>query len=114
MICEGIYVTLGQDQIKERSYREHVEDFQKCDGENFFYWWRLGNRPIKKFTEVFIVIGNKVRWKARFLDYGPSGEVEFSGGRKIYAKCWMLLIDFEKLPAPYEYKKGFQGFRYKN
>lgn len=112
-MIDSIYVTLGADQIKERPYREHIKDFQKCDGERGIYWWRLGNKPTKSFVWVYIVIGNKVRWRARFLDWAGNGSMQFDDGRRIYAKQWMMLIDFKPLPRPHEIKKGFQGFRYK-
>lgn len=114
MIYEGIYVTLGAAQLKEKPYRKQVEDFLRCDGENYIFNWALSNKPKHDFVSVYIVIGNKVRWKARFVGYDQDNpEKTFSDGRRWAATNWLLLCDFEKLPAPYEHKKGFQGFRYK-
>ena len=115
MVVEGIYVTLGAAQLKEKPYRKQVESFLQCDGENFVFNWALHNKPKKQFTWVYIVIGGKVRWKARFVDWDTDNEHKtFSDGRRFSSTHWMILIDFEQLPRPHELKKGFQGFRYKN
>lgn len=114
MISEGIYVTLGKDQLKEKNYRKQIKDFLIADGEKAIYFWKMALKPKKEFTTVYIVIRNKVRWKATFIGYEENTEVAFLDGRKMKAKVWMMLIDFVKLPNPYEIRKGFQGFRYKN
>lgn len=113
-----IYVTLGAEQLKEKPYRVQIENFKACDGEHMFFWWRLSNPPTRPVRKVFIVIGNKVRWSATVIDthIAPKGEMiypNFSDGHVMGARAWLILIDFVKLPAPYEIKKGFQGFRYK-
>lgn len=112
-MIDSIYVTLGAAQLKEKPYKEQIKDWLRCDGENFIFNWALSNKPKKDFVWVYIVIGNKVRWRARFIGYDQERNKIFSDGRGWSAKNWMLLIDFEKLPKPYESKKGFQGFRYK-
>ena len=113
-MIDSIYVTLGAAQLKEKPYREQIKDFLKCDGDKFFFNWALSVKPKKDFVWVYIVIGNKVRWRARFIGYDKDSPKKiFSDGRRWASTYWLLLIDFEKLPAPYEYKKGFQGFRYK-
>lgn len=118
MIATNIYVTLGAAQLKDKPYRTQVENFLRSDGENCFFWWRLSNPPKRPVHEVYIIVGNKVRWKARVLQthIAPKGELiypEFFDGRVIGARGWLVLIDFEKLPAPYETRRGSQGFRYK-
>ena len=113
-MIDSIYVTLGADQLKEKPYREQINSFLKCDGENYIFNWALSNKPKKEFVWVYIVIGNKVRWRARFVGYDQDNpEKTFSDGRRWRCTNWLLLVDFEKLPRPYEHKKGFQGFRYK-
>lgn len=116
-LTDSIYVTIGADQIKEKGYRKVVEDFLMCDGD-IIYHWKISNTPdIKKRKNLvwaYIVIGNKVRWKAKIISFVDNQAFHFLDGRSMWAKGWMMLIDFEKLPAPYEHKKGFQGFRYKN
>lgn len=114
MIVEGIYVTLGAKQLVEKPYKSQVKDFLRCDGEEAVFYWKMHIKPTKKFTTVYIVIGNKVRWKARFVSYEGERVVELDDGRILDGKLFMLLIDFEKLPKPYEHKKGFQGIRYKH
>jgi len=109
-----IYVTLGKEQLSEKPYREQIENFLMCKGDNgWFFWWRLPFKPKRDFQWVYIVIGNRVRWRARFVDHMGAGTKEFSDGSSMHSNHWITLIDFEKLPRPYEVKKGFQGFRYK-
>lgn len=112
-MIDSIYVTLGANQLKEKPYREQVKDWLRCDGENFIFNWSLPNKPKREFVWVYIVIGNKVRWRARFIGFDQKRNKTFSDGRTWSANNWMLLVDFEKMPKPYEHKKGFQGFRYK-
>ena len=117
----GIYVTQSRQKFLEldgsmfRGYMDQYRVFKYCDGsdEEHIYWWRLGNIPKREVVQAYIVIGNKVRWRARILEFRPAGWVTFKDGRELFGKCWMLLFDFEQLPKPYEFRKGFQGFRYK-
>lgn len=112
MTAANLYITIGADQVKEKGWRNMLQDMLRCDGDRVIYWWRLGNQPKREINEVFIVVGNKVRVKAKFAGYADGGETTFDDGRTMYAKCWMLLFDFELLPAPHKKRKGFQGFRY--
>jgi len=114
MIAEGIYITLGAAQIKEHGYKKYLDDFKMCDGEQGFWYYRMKNLPVKDFVDVYIVIGNKVRWKARLLEIVKDVRVHYFNGEVDEHFRGLVLIDFEKLPKPYEHKKGFQGFRYKN
>lgn len=114
-IAEGIYVTLGAKQIAEKKggWRTYVADFERCDGERAVYFWRLTTKPKREFTHVYIVVGNMVRYRARFVDYELNAGIDFLDGSFAHGKVWLMLVDFEKLPRPYEVKRGFQGFRYK-
>ena len=119
-IAEGIYVTLSRDLMEERGgtvyagYKLFVNVFKECEGTNdWFFYWRLPSKPKKSFVWVYFIIGNKVRFRARFFEYIPGCWIEFRDAGAVYTKQWMMLYDFEKLPRPYEIKKGFQGFRYK-
>lgn len=121
-IAEGIYVTQSRQraiELKgsvEAGYKDWVQTIEKCHGSNgWLYWWKLGNKPKKDVIYAYIIIENKVRWRARILEFTKEMTKTFltPTPRTMHAKCWMLLYDFEKLPRPYEVKKGFQGFRYK-
>ena len=113
-VIDSIYVTLGANQLKDKPYKKQIIEFMKCDGVNSIFNWKMSNRPKKEFVWVYIVIGGKVRWRARFVEWRRADEVDLDDGRRLKGKWWMILIDFEKLPLPYESRKGFQGFRYKN
>lgn len=119
-LTDSIYVTLGSQLRREKSYKTLVGDFLRSDGENTVFFWRLSNLPNKKVRDnilwVYIVVGNSVRWRARVIqmDHDSTGlTANFDDGRTMTSKGWIQLCDFEKLPKPYEQKKGFQGFRYK-
>ena len=119
-LTDSIYVTLGSQLLREKSYKDFVKDFLRSDGESVVFCWRLANLPNKKVRDnilwVYIVTGNTVRWRARVarMDHNPRGLTAlFDDGRMATSKGWILLYDFEKLPRPYEQRKGFQGFRYK-
>ena len=112
-MIDSIYLTLGFNQLKEKPYKDQVKDFLRCDGEQAVFYWKMHLKPKREFINVYIVIGNKVRWKARFVGWENIDSVKLDDGRILHGKQFALLIDFEKLPKPYEHKKGFQGIRYK-
>lgn len=121
-LTDSIYVTLGSQLRREKSYKTLVGDFLRCDGHpgSPYFYWKLQNLPNKAVRNnilyVYLVIGNSVRWRARVarMDYDIFGlTAEFDDGRVATSRGWILLYDFEKLPKPYEKRKGFQGFRYK-
>lgn len=112
-MVDSIYVTLGRDQLKEKPYREQIKDFLICDGDKYIFSWIMSQKPTKDFIWVYIVIGNRVRWRARFIGWAENKTYELLDGRIIKGNYIAQLIDFEKLPRQYEVKKGFQGFRYK-
>lgn len=113
MVHDSIYITLGSGQIKEHGYKKYLKDFKMCDGEQGFWYYRMKNLPNRDFANVLIVIGNKVRWKARLLSIEKDVPVHYFNGEVDEHFRGLVLIDFEKLPKPYQTKKGFQGFRYK-
>lgn len=87
----------------------------ECSGDdNTVYFWKLGNKPKAQFDKVYIIVGGKVRWSATCIGYSYNSSVKLNDGRTLYAKCFMVLVDFKRLRRPYESKKGFQGFRYRN
>lgn len=99
-------------KVKDSTINKVLRDAKA--GDNFIFNWALSNKPKHEFIWVYIVIGNKVRWRARFAGYDEDNpEKTFSDGRRWTSTYWLLLFDFEKLPRPYEHRKGFQGFRYK-
>lgn len=111
---DSIYVTLGSSQLKEKPYKEQIKNFLKCTGEYYFFVWSMALKPKKDFVWVYIVVSNKVRWRARFIGWDDRNEINVDNeSRLLKSKHFAQLIDFEKLPFPYETKKGFQGFRYK-
>lgn len=109
-----LYVTLGSNQLKKKPYKEQIKGFLKCDGENFVFNWYLSRLPKKSFLNVYIVIGNKVRWKAKFLDFEYSKDPVYDANGNIKSSSFnMILFDFEKMKFPQEKLRGFQGFRYR-
>ena len=112
MFKDGIYITISSKQIKERGYKSILNDFFYSDGEKAFYHYKLSLKPKKEFIWVYFVIGNKVRFRARFLEYIENQELDFIDGRSVHANLWLVCYGFEKMPFPLEERKGFQGFRY--
>ena len=112
--CDAIVCTISATCIKDQpnGYRGLIEAFDLCDGDRQIFYWRMSNKPKQEVIWLYLVIGNKVRWRARILDFQPAGYMEFEDGRCLFAKCWVRLFDFERLPAPQKEMRGFQGFRY--
>lgn len=112
-MIDSIYITIGASQIKEHGYQKYLNDFANCDGDNGLWYYKMSNLPVKDFVTVYIVIGNKVRWKARLLEVvREPREVHFDNGSVNEEFKGIILFDFESMPKPHQQMKGFQGFRY--
>lgn len=111
-IAKAIMITLGSSQLKEHGYRKYVNDFEKCDGENGCWFYKMKNLPKREFQEVWLVIGGYVRWKANILGKETDMYVEYWSGEIDDHFSGIVLFDFKKQPKPYQKVKGFQGFRY--
>lgn len=116
---DGIILTLSAACIKDNGgYREMVKDFLRCRSDveqpEFMrmYWMRLPVKPIHQVMYVYIVMHNKIRWRANIVELHGEGYKEFSGNRVLKAKCWMVVCDFEPMPRPLIERRGFRGFRY--
>lgn len=75
------------------------------------YWLHsMGSKPTIDVHWCYIVTLGRIIYKAKILGWEKGGEKQFSDGRKKFAKHWLLLNEFERIP---DFKKaGFQGFRY--
>lgn len=114
----NILITIGKKTIDAQidGYRSLVKAFEKSTGDGGFFWWRCSNlprTPAQEIEYVYIVLGGRIRWRARVLDYHGPGWIAFDDGRDIFSKGWMQLFDFERLARSEQTKrKGFQGYCY--
>lgn len=114
----AILCTISAQCVKDQpeGYRSLVEGFKKSDGDNAVFFWRMSSAPRAEVQQhiqhIYFVIGNKIRWRARVLEFQPGGEMTFDNGRTISARAWCLCYEFEQLPRPHETRRGFQGLRY--
>lgn len=111
---EAIILTVGAKELEEKGYRNWLRNFQEAmSGEDWTYWYKMGNQP--NFTDllyVYICIGGRIRWRANFVESKGAMEMEFSDGRRMFGKAW-IIISGPAVRAPYRIeRKGFQGFRY--
>jgi hypothetical protein len=109
--------------FRDISPREFVRGFVIAlnDPEHETVWWSMmGNRPKQEVQYCYIVIGNRVRYRASVgwfegpYDYPNElpGFKTFGDGRTLYSRYWMALTGPvikapERIPM-----RGFQGFRY--
>lgn len=115
MIYDGIYITLGASQIKEHGYKKYLDDFKRVNEGNGAWFYQMKNLPIHQFVSVYLVIGNRVRWKADLVSIEQDMEVEYWNGKVDHHFRGIVLANFQPIPKSHqEYKKGFQGFRYKS
>jgi hypothetical protein len=112
---EGIIITIGLKMIKEKGYRNWLRNFLYAMSlDDCTYWMKLGSRP--KNTDsvqyVYLVIGDKVRFRAYFGGTeGPSYR-HFCDDLGLYGRAWVILAGpVERAPHTIE-MKGFRGFRY--
>lgn len=111
---DGIVITISQGMLKEKGYRNWLRNFlQAMEKEDWIYYMRQGAAPKRDILYVYLCIGGKVRFRA---NYGgtQSGEMQFSDGKTMSAKVWVLLAGPLERPMRGQepVMKGFRGFRY--
>lgn len=109
---EAIIITISQQMLKEKGYKNWLTNFMKAmNREDWTYWMRQGNKPKHEVLYVYLCIGGKVRFRANFVGTEGPSEMTFDGGKKLFAKAWILMCG-PVVRAPYHVPmKGFQGFR---
>jgi hypothetical protein len=110
-----------RSKIRFNTRKHHIlAGYKKCLREiewvrqepNERWWWHsIGSRPTQEVIYAYIIILNKIRYRANIVAWEPGGQKEFGDGRKLTAKHWLQLAHFEpaRIALP---MKGFQGFRY--
>lgn len=111
---EGIAITISQAMLKEKGYRNWLRNFlEAMNTEGWCYYMRLGARPRVEVDYVYLVIGNRVRYRAYVGGYG-SGHMVFSDGKEMMARVWLILGGPVAKPSAPIAMTGFRGFRYVN
>jgi hypothetical protein len=110
---DGIIITISQNLLKERGARNWLKDyFDAMDRENYTYWMRLGTIPKIEVLYIYLVIGNKVKYRSKFVCFKHGSTETFENGKTITAKAWVVICG-PIVKAPHEIPmKGFRGFRY--
>jgi hypothetical protein len=111
---DGIIITISAKMLKEKGYRNWLRNFlHAMRQEDCTYWMRQGAAPKHDILYVYLCIGGKVRFRANFAGT-ESGHKTFDGGKKMYARVWIVLCGpLERPPRKQEpILKGFRGFRY--
>jgi hypothetical protein len=60
------------------------------DGKTAWYSKVIG-KPKHEVLYCYIIIGNRVRYRANIVSFESGGEVTFSDGRSATARVWMML-----------------------
>lgn len=113
---DAIILTVGAKELVEKGYKNWLRNFlEAMSDEECTYWYKMGNQP--KFDDlmyVYICIGGRIRWRGNFVASSGPKEMEFSDGRRMFGKAWVIMCG-PVVRAPYRIdRKGFQGFRYTN
>ena len=110
---EGIIVTISGKYLKERGMKEWYRDFLRAmEDETYTYWLRLCSRPRQEVLYIYLVIGNRVRYRYQFVMYEKGGSFNTADGRIIFANCWLVGVGPLVRPEQEIRRRGFQGFRY--
>ena len=108
---DGIIITISRKYLNERGRLAWMRDFMKAmDNDGCSYWMRLGNRPKHEVLYIYLILGNKIRYRMNFVMYEKGGVFHTADGRDITAKNW--LVGTGPLVLGNVKMKGFQGFRY--
>jgi hypothetical protein len=110
---DGIMITISAGMLKERGIRDWLGDFLSAmNSDDHTYWYRLGCIPKQEVLYIYFVVGGKVKYRYNFVMYEGPGEMEFTNGKIMDAKAWLVGCG-PVVRAPYEIRrKGFRGFRY--
>lgn len=121
---EAIAITWSQQMLKEGfgSESEFREAFEKLNENDEATWLqKLNNKPKHDVVDCFIIIANKVAYKAKIVEYNMTGEpvrirkpgapMSFSRYQVIRWKHVVLTGPVVKAPKDIPFR-GFQGFRY--
>ena len=95
-----------------KSPREFVREFMSInDGETCWYA-KVNAVPKQEVLYCYIIIDNRVRYRANIVGFEQGCEMTFDDGRTATAKKWMIL-GAPVVKAPHKIEMtGFQGFRY--
>lgn len=111
---DGIIITISAGMLKEKGYRNWLRNFlHAMNSEGWIYSMRQGARPKHDILNVYLCIGGKVRFKAKFVGTS-SGTKQFNDGTEMFAKAWVELCGPLERPRRGQepLMKGFRGFRY--
>ena len=115
---DNIIITIGKSMWKDKSYKNWLNNFLQCMTiPDCSYWLRQGNQPKKQPLQyVYLCIGDRIRFRAHFVESHSAGWVQFYDGaggfKKLFGKAWIVICGPVEKPLKPIYKKGFQGFRY--
>lgn len=115
----GIIVTFPRVFFEEVSTASFVREFLGMNNPDYEGYWlcKIGSIPRQEVLYCYIIINNRIRYRANIAGFEPGGPQQFdgrlSGKPRIHtAKAWMQLTG-PIVKAPYRMeKRGFQGFRY--
>lgn len=109
----AIITTFPRVFFLEKSPREFVREFLAMNDDGEIYWQcKMGNAPKIEVVYCYIVINNRIRYRANIAGFEPGGKRYFGDGRSATARAWMILTGpVVKAPHRIE-RRGFQGFRY--
>ncbi|MEO6390825.1 MAG: hypothetical protein ABIP75_03175 [Pyrinomonadaceae bacterium] len=110
---EAILYTFPQVFFRYCSVWDFVRGFYGMNNDESSYWLaKMANQPKVEVPYCYIVIGNRIRYRAQIAGFEPGGPRTFPDGHTQTAKGWMILTA-PVISAPYPIKRrGFQGFRY--
>lgn len=110
---DGIIITISAEMLKERGYRNWLRNFlDAMSREDWTYWMRQGACPKKDILYVYLCIGGKIRYRANFVTTEGPSEKEFSDGKIMFARAWIVMAGPVARPDQVIEMKGFRGFRY--
>lgn len=110
--AEAIIVTFPLVFFREYTTVNFVRDFLGMNKDETYWICKMGNKPRVEVPYCYIIVGNRIRYRANIAGFEPGGERDFGDGRIQTARNWMLLTA-PVIKAPYKIeRRGFQGFRY--
>lgn len=109
---EAIIVTISQTYIKERGYKNWIQDFLNAMiNDGWTYWLRLAQKPkFENLLYVYLLLNGRIRFRCNLVGFYPGSTETFQDGRIITAKNWCVITG--PLVRGNIPRKGFQGFRY--
>jgi hypothetical protein len=117
IVAEGIAITWLKEMVQlcYGSLRSFIKHFEECvmDEDGGIWYQKCKNKPKADVLYVYIIYGNRLRYRCQFVSYEKGETVLYDGNGAKPVDWGRVGMTGPMVRCPFNRKlKGFQGFRY--